>query len=364
MAFTSDEILDLLIDDRKIDAFMGKLNIIAGTSPRTHDEPVIVILGGSPGVGKTTFIENVLVAKGQFGITEKDYFVVSFDNIIENFAPFQENIRNALVEKTGVALPKNYKNANALETNYAKIEPELGSLAGQYVKYFNPYNKHKFSEIRDKIFKEAVRRKYNIIYDTTFNPKKDIIGEYVVPHIVGTDYNAIKVIHIYSDVETIQRRLNTRHKAFLKQKTYMRAVPKSMVSFFIKDNSKGFDNTVRNYAEDGRFEFYSYDNGENVGELKNVTIENIVSNSNSSTRVTKTRKIQNTLSANTKNKGSMKERSLNLIEISSAKTKKTTKQLNSLVTKKKNNTIVEITPPEEGLRRSSRISAKIQTPKK
>jgi hypothetical protein len=179
-------------------------------------------------------------------------------------------------------LPK-ANNAN-IAANYAKIEPELGSLSGTYVKYFNPHNPHNFNIVRNLIFQEAMRRKYNIIYDTTFTAKKDIIEEHITPYVSPTSspYSDIHVIHIYATPSTIERHLNARHKAFMKQKNYMRAIPKKMVGFFVGDNKAGFKNAVRGHGGDPRFKFYEYDNTTYDGVLTPVlSVPNTESNNSS-----------------------------------------------------------------------------------
>ena len=247
-----------------------KLNAIAKTDPNPKEHPTLIILGGSPGVGKSTFIKTQIVDKN-FGITGNDYFVISHDNIMENFKPFQDDIRTKLAG-IDIRLPK-ANNAN-IAANYAKIEPELGSLSGTYVKYFNPHNPHNFNIVRNLIFQEAMRRKYNIIYDTTFTAKKDIIEEHITPYVSPTSspYSDIHVIHIYATPSTIERHLNARHKAFMKQKNYMRAIPKKMVGFFVGDNKAGFKNAVRGHGGDRRFKFYEYDNTTYDGVLTPVVV--------------------------------------------------------------------------------------------
>jgi hypothetical protein len=281
--FTSEEILAFVADPTptRMDSMFAKLNAIAGTKPTIQAEPTLIILGGSPGVGKSTFIKTQIVDK-KFGITGNDYFVISHDNIMENFKPFQDDIRRALEEKTGIVLPKNYRGNNSqVDANYAIIEPELSSLSGQYVKYFNPHNPHKLNIVRNLLFQEAMKRNYNIMYDTTFTSKKDIIGEFIAPYL-STSYKDIHVIHIYATPSTIERHLNARHKAFMKQKNYMRAIPKKMVGFFLGDNKAGFKNVVRGHGGDPRFKFYEYDNTTYDGVLTPVlSVPNTESNNSS-----------------------------------------------------------------------------------
>ena len=300
--FTSEEILAFVAGPTpgRMDSMFAKLNAIAGTDPTPKDEPTLIILGGSPGVGKSTFIKKQIVDK-KFGITGNDYFVISHDNIMENFKPFQDDIRRALEEKTGIVLPKNYRGNNSqVNANYAIIEPELSSLSGQYVKYFNPHNPHKLNIVRNLLFQEAMRQKYNIIYDTTFTAKKDIIGEFIVPYLTPS-YTNIHVIHIHAEPSTIGRHLNARHKAFMKEKSYMRTIPKKMVGFFVGDNKAGFEMVLRNHGTDGRFKFYDYDNTTYSGVLTPVVVAeessgpngNGSANNSSGPRVNNTRRQTN-----------------------------------------------------------------------
>ena len=264
--FTSEEILSFLAKpEDHMESMFTKLNAIAGTHPTEKEHPTLIILGGSPGVGKSTFIKNEIADK-RFGVTGNDYFVISHDNILENFKPFQDDIRAKLAD-IEITLPK-ATNVN-IDANYAKIEPELESLSGTYLKYFG-HNKHKFNDVRNLIFQEAVKRKFNIIYDTTYSAK-DIISQYILPYLTGTTpYNEINVIHIYAKADTIVGHLNARHKAFMKTKNYLRAVPKKQVGRFLGLNKKGFEDIVRKHLNKEGFKFYEYDNSEYNGEYNGV----------------------------------------------------------------------------------------------
>jgi dephospho-CoA kinase len=252
---------------KPIDWFVDKMEVYGGTEPIEPTEstpnphPSLVILGGSPGVGKTTLIKR-LAAQGEF-LHGKDYIVISLDNIIENYEPYREGTRAAARTATE---PLNFTRKNKAPTNenFAKLDKMIGSLSGVYLQYSNPRlkdNLKNMSKIRDAIFKRAIEKGYNIVYDTTFKPEKDIIEVEILPYLPDT-YSAIKVIHVYADVKTIRDRLIKRHRNFLREKTYVRGIHDFLALKFLKDNDVGFKNAINRYKNDRRFQFCEFKNDE------------------------------------------------------------------------------------------------------
>jgi hypothetical protein len=122
-------------------------------------------------------------------------------------------------------------------------------------------NLKNMSKIRDAIFKSAIEKGYNIVYDTTFKPEKDIIEVDILPYLPDT-YSVIKVIHVYADVETIRDRLIKRHRNFLREKTYVRGIHDFLALKFLKDNDIGFKKAINRYKDDTRFQFCEFKNDE------------------------------------------------------------------------------------------------------
>ena len=239
---------------KPVDFFMDKMKAYGGTNPQSSSNPSLIILGGSPGVGKSTIIKK-LAEKNEF-IRGDNYLVISLDNLVENYEPYRQATRDIALRETEVNLTKknNYNNPDKFNANFQKIRKAIGKLSGAYLKYMNP-----FIKIRDEIFKEAVKRGYNIVYDTTFK-KRDIIEDDILPYLT-TSYSAIKVIHLYTlDVKTIKNRLNDRHQKFLKNEDYIRGIHTFLARKFLEENDDGFKRLVEKYGADSRFQFCEFEN--------------------------------------------------------------------------------------------------------
>lgn len=248
---------DIIIADdigKPVDFFMDKMKAYGETNPQSSSNPSLIILGGSPGVGKSTIIKK-LAEKNEF-IRGDNYLVISLDNLVENYEPYRQATRDIALRETEVNLTKknNYNNPDKFNANFQKIRKAIGKLSGAYLKYMNP-----FIKIRDEIFKEAVKRGYNIVYDTTFK-KRDIIEDDILPYLTPS-YSAIKVIHLYTlDVKTIRNRLNDRHRKFLRNKDYIRGIHTFLAMKFLAENDDGFKRLVEKYGADQRFQFCEFEN--------------------------------------------------------------------------------------------------------
>ena len=239
---------------KPVDFFMDKMKAYGGTTPQSSSNPSLIILGGSPGVGKSTIIKK-LAEKNEF-IRGDNYLVISLDNLVENYEPYRQATRNIVSAEAKINLTRknNYNNPNKFKANFEKVRKAIGKLSGAYLKYMNP-----FIKIRDDIFKEAVKRGYNIVYDTTFK-KRDIIEDDILPYLTPS-YSAIKVIHLYTlGVKTIRNRLNDRHQKFLRNKDYIRGIHTFLAKKFLEENDKGFKLLLDKYKANSRFQFCEFEN--------------------------------------------------------------------------------------------------------
>ena len=256
---TEADIASYHAGSKPIDFFVGKMKAYGGTDPQPTQpsaNPTLIILGGSPGVGKSTAIKKITSYNG---IPEDNYLVISLDNIVENYEPYREATRK-VARDAGLNFTR--KNANRSNNNFKKLNTIISKLSGAYLTYGDPRRKDpltNMSKIRDAIFKRAIEIGYNIVYDTTFKTTKDIIKEDIFSHLTDL-YSDIKVIHVYADDKTIQGRLNSRHRDFLMTKNYVRGVPKFLAQKFLCDNEIGFKKALDTYGSDVRFQFCDFHN--------------------------------------------------------------------------------------------------------
>jgi hypothetical protein len=232
--------------------------------------PYFVVIVGSPGVGKTTKIKDILMEK--MGLKYEDFYNISLDSLVEKVKPYRDitkRLHNTLKAKrielgeskltnknfallSEVYLPTimskktNFTLKNTEESKLKKIE-----LIGKNMKPLSMRKKSEhlselksLNELREDGLKYAVMNGLNIIYDTTLTKTKDKIKENIMPILElnrNIKYNII-VILITASIQNIQKRIEGRHNKMLTENnSYIRAISPQLIEMFIKDNKEGFD---------------------------------------------------------------------------------------------------------------------------
>ena len=272
--------------------------------------PYLVVLVGSPGVGKTTKAREVLKVK--IGLDYNDFYNISLDSIIEKVKPYRNTTKrlyNTLKAKrvesgdvilnnknlallSEVYLPTimskrtNFTLKNTEESKLKKINMIGKNMIGKNIKSLSVHKKYEnnelksLNELREDALKYAVMNGLNILYDTTLIQTKDKIKENIMPILElnkNIKYNII-VILVTAPVHNIKSRINKRHtEMLLENNPYIRAISPRLTEMFIKDNKEGFDKASAYFKSDKyktnvRNTFYTKSDFKFI-EIDNPTIE-------------------------------------------------------------------------------------------
>jgi GTPase SAR1 family protein len=261
--------------------------------------PVLVIVVGAPGVGKTSKIREILKSKLDFDYNR--FVNISLDALVERVKPYRaatKRVYNTLKSKH--AVNENLTNdeyailsefylpvaQQAVETNFrvpqteTRILGKIESLASAVASApksaarrstakksaatanENAIKKLKtLNEMRHEAFKEAVKNGLNIIYDTTLRPNSTKTEEAVIKRDILPVLNdnpdkkyKVLIILIKAEEEEIKERIRGRHREMLAENnSYVRAINPKLTKMFLEQNKEGYD-LFKKYIKDGTFE--------------------------------------------------------------------------------------------------------------
>jgi dephospho-CoA kinase len=258
--------------------------------------PLMVILVGSPGVGKTTKATEFL--KDILGVDYDNFYNIALDSLVEKVKPYRHATRkiyeklkgmrgdagltNAnygvlsefylptiMEERSNFKLPYTYQRIiNKLEgkkappakrstkkkpANAAENENKAGEASmAEAVKVLKSLR-----SLRQQGLEIGIANDLNILYDTTLQSKTDIITRDIMPALEknkNTKYKIV-VILVSAPAENVMTRIRGRHEKMLAEENpYIRAINPALVEkLFIKDNKNGFEN-AKTYFESGNYE--------------------------------------------------------------------------------------------------------------
>jgi hypothetical protein len=259
--------------------------------------PILVIVAGAPGVGKTSKIREILKRKLDFDYNR--FVNISLDALVERVKPYRaatKRVYNTLKSKHAAA--ENLTNdeyailsefylpvaQQAVESNFrvpqtetrilSKIDALATSVASKpttrrstakksaAATNENAIKKLKtLNEMRQEAFKEAVKNGLNIIYDTTLRPNTAKTEEAVIKRDILPVLNdnpdkkyKVLVILVKAEEDEIKERIRGRHKEMLAENnSYVRAINPKLTKMFLEQNKEGFD-LFKKYIKDGAFE--------------------------------------------------------------------------------------------------------------
>ena len=236
-------------------------------------EPVMIIMAGCPGVGKTSQAKRFL--KSEMEMEYRDFFNISLDGILENVAAYRTTTKGLYnkFEASNHPFTEEEKLLILSEVTVASILATQEDLKLPYTeerityKIENPGQKappprrkkksdpvvEEFPTLLDRrmeALEYAIHQGYNILYDVTFG-KRNIIEEDLLTRLRASKRPyRIYVLLITSTPEQIRKQLKKRHAEMLSgPNPYLRAIPPQMVEKFIEDNKDGFDSYREMYAD-------------------------------------------------------------------------------------------------------------------
>jgi dephospho-CoA kinase len=231
--------------------------------------PTLVILVGSPGVGKTTKVHKFL---STIDLDSNNFYNVSLDSIVERVKPYKEitkEIYNILINEKGISELSN-NNTRLLSNIYLQTiksrRPNLGqSLIGKSMidkiisettnRKLKPFKStlKTLNELKEEGLIYGIKNNYDIIYDTTLSSKKDKIKEDIMPLLEkysDVSYNIITIL-VEAPIEDIKQRVKKRHNEMLKE-GYIRSIGLPLVEKFVKENKEGFEK-AKEYFENNKY---------------------------------------------------------------------------------------------------------------
>ena len=239
------------------------------------EDPYFIVLIGSPGVGKTYTLNNIL------GNKLDNFYKVSLDSILEKIVPY----RNA-TKKIYNSIKGDLNEQKDPNVTFTKSNIKLLNLASTYLSARNNFgipnrlsnrglgektkNKTKsiygkFYEIADKALEYALENGYNIIYDTTTTGDSKKIGK--ILNMITTKAKRkykVRVILVEAggkdedQVDTITSRLNQRHRNMLSE-GYIRVIDKDSILKHIIANRKGFEVSEKEFTSTDKYDI-KFDN--------------------------------------------------------------------------------------------------------
>jgi hypothetical protein len=262
--------------------------------------PILVIVVGAPGVGKTSRIKEILKSKLDFDYNR--FLNISLDSLVERVKPYRvatKRIHNTLKAK------HNKNNSNLTNENYAILSefylpvvqqavesnfrvPQTEARILNEIESLDTANRNKLkasvrrstakkaattesvesikklktlNEMRHEAFKAAIKDGLNIIYDTTLRPnsakaEEVVIKRDILPVLQDNPDKKYKilVILIKAEEDEIKSRIRGRHKEMLgENNSYVRAINPKLTKMFLEQNKEGFY-LFKSYIKDGGFD--------------------------------------------------------------------------------------------------------------
>jgi hypothetical protein len=299
----SIQMLSLRNEDisRKIVHIFSNGKSMRQLKPAEGERPQLFIVGGSPGVGKTTQIGNII---RKMGYDPNAFYNVSLDSIVENVKPYR--IATKIIYDD---LKKRRGNDPLTDKDLALLsEIYLGTITSKREMMYLSHTVHRLLdkieqgneekksvkakkkedvyeafptliERRLEALEEGIKHGVNIIYDVTFQAKTNVVARDLMPLLnkyaeMGHPKYDIHVILVSSTPHRIRRQLQMRHEEMLSgPNAFIRAIPPHMIERYIEENKKGYEKIHEDaMKEDGPY-LPSDFHFQTIGNFKNENNE-------------------------------------------------------------------------------------------
>ena len=235
--------------------------------PAEGERPQLSIVGGSPGVGKTSQIGQII---RKMGYAPHAFYNVSLDGIVENVKPYRiatkiiyDDLKSRggndpLTDKDLALLSEIYLGTitskrqmmhltHTVHRLLDKIEQGEEKKSVKAKKTEDVYDAFPtLIERRLEGLEEGIKHGVNIIYDVTFQSKTNIVARDLMPILnkyaeMGRPKYEIHVMLISSTEPRIRRQLHMRHEEMLSgPDAFIRAIPPRMIERYIEENQVGY----------------------------------------------------------------------------------------------------------------------------
>ena len=203
-------------------------------TPMTGSNPRIIVIGGAPGVGKTTQVRRFLKEQGE----EYDCFYhVSFDTLLE--------IHTLYRKRTGDA----YRSLMEKRKEGPLTDEELGVLSGVAAAMQSSTELYgrTIRSLRKEALEHGIKQGWNIVYDATFCT--NVLQKDILPMMERYSHPyEITVLHVTAPEEQIKRQLAERHAQMI-QEGWIRAMPIKKTREFMQECRHTFDE-IREYVRE------------------------------------------------------------------------------------------------------------------
>jgi GTPase SAR1 family protein len=257
--------------------------------------PHLIVLVGAPGVGKTSQAKRII--QETTGLQYDNFYNVSLDSLVEKIKPYRNTTRNLYRTIKNKKKDLTNENINPIANIYlptitskkknlglgqsrrralSKITGEsfVPDKTKETILYTSlPYRS--LIELRELGFIYAVKKGFNIIYDTTLRPDKNIIKENIL-RILEKESNIkykVYVILVNAPVEQIKKQLRKRHSEMIKDE-YIRAVRLELTEKYVRENKEGFEIAKEYFKESHSNSNYTPKDFEFI-EVNNKNMNNI-----------------------------------------------------------------------------------------
>ena len=217
------------------------------TGLSTPEEPIFVLLIGTPGSGKSTALARL---PELVGLNPDDAVQISLDSLVESLEPFRAKtaeIATAMLTERGLALQNNL--GENVVSNIAS------KTSGPYLSFMKAKKNNRpgkvgkpleqsLNEMRFALLEKALSEGKNIIYERTISDaSKDTLREEVFARIraSGKPYKVYVVYTKIDDPAVLRERLRRRPLGMMQRNPpFFRGVPATLAEKFIGNHEEYF----------------------------------------------------------------------------------------------------------------------------